>query len=199
MKRNILSRYAHTNAGEIIIDVAASRVQNLYNDFDKIAPYLKKNLDQDMVDYLVDCAREIGRASFVIRITLSQKPNEEVVARVKKSIQNFFVYLKELEKRKMRQMIRTSLILFGIGLSILFLALWVNQMLSASAGVIFHVFAEGLTVAAWVSLWEALATFLIQWAPHRQEIRLFERLSKASVYLHTPDELSVKSELDGAN
>jgi hypothetical protein len=199
MKRNILSRYAHTNAGEIIIDVAASRVQNLYNDFDKIAPYLKKNLDQDMVDYLVDCAREIGRSSFIIRITLSQKPDEEVVARVKKSIQNFFVYLKELEKRKMRQMIRTSLILFGIGLSILFLALWVNQMLSASAGVIFHVFAEGLTVAAWVSLWEALATFLIQWAPHRREIRLFERLSKAPVYLHTPDELSVKSELDSVN
>jgi hypothetical protein len=41
--------------------------------------------------------------------------------------------------------------------------------------------SEGLAVAAWVSLWEALANFLIQCPPHNREIRLYKHLADASV------------------
>jgi len=40
-----------------------------------------------------------------------------------------------------------------------------------------HVFAEGLIVAAWVSLWESLATFLIEWFPQLRNIKLYYRLA----------------------
>jgi hypothetical protein len=36
-------------------------------------------------------------------------------------------------------------------------------------------------IAAWVSLWEALAMFLVNWAPHRRLIRMYERIAKADV------------------
>jgi hypothetical protein len=39
-----------------------------------------------------------------------------------------------------------------------------------------------LTVAAWVSLWESIATFLIEWNPNRREIELCDRLATASVF-----------------
>jgi hypothetical protein len=32
-----------------------------------------------------------------------------------------------------------------------------------------------------VSLWEALAMFLVNWAPHRRLIRMYERIAKADV------------------
>ena len=185
MKKEILSRYARTDQGKVIIDVAAAKVQDLYNDFDRTAPYLKKDLDQDLVDYLVDCVREIGRTDFVIRISLIQRPDDVLETRVKRSIEKFFLYLKELEMRTMRKMLRTSLILFTIGLGILAIAVWVNRIMESSDSVVAHVFSEGLTVAAWVSLWEALATFLIQWTPHRQELRLFHRIVDAPVYLQS--------------
>ena len=181
MKRRILSRYACTDAGEVIIDVAASRIQDLYEDFDKTAPFLKKDLDQDLADYLADCAREIGRTPFAIRITLGALPDDATVERVRSSIHNYFLYLQELERRKVGKMARTSLVLLLIGIGVLALAVSVNQGLVESSGVMAHVFAEGLTVAAWVSLWEALATFLIQWAPVRNKIRLFKRLAEADV------------------
>ena len=47
LSKPILSRYETTAAGEIIIDVAAARVQDLYNDFDRNAPYVRRDLDQD--------------------------------------------------------------------------------------------------------------------------------------------------------
>jgi hypothetical protein len=172
-----------TDQGKVILDVAAAKVQDLYNDFDRTAPYLKRDLDQDLADYLVDCVREIGRKDFVIRINLVQRPDDVLENRVKESIENFFLYLKELEVRTMKKMLRTSLTLFTIGLGILAMAVWVNRIMTSSENVIAHVFAEGLTVAAWVSLWEALATFLIQWTPHRQDVRLFDRIAHAPLYV----------------
>jgi hypothetical protein len=51
-----------------------------------------------------------------------------------------------------------------------------------------NVFAEGLTVAAWVSLWEALAVLLIEWFPHRKNIVLYRRLANAElVFRSTAD------------
>jgi hypothetical protein len=53
----------------------ARRVEDLYNDFDKSAPYIRRDLDQDLADYLIGCARELGRVTFKILFTLSlQKP-----------------------------------------------------------------------------------------------------------------------------
>ncbi|MBL7077128.1 MAG: hypothetical protein ISS31_06635 [Kiritimatiellae bacterium] len=160
---------------------AAPRIQDLYEDFDKTAPFLKKDLDKDLMEYLAGCAREIGGTPFIIRITLGALPDDATVARVRSSTHNYFLYLRDLERRKVRKMARTSLVLLLIGIRVLAVAVSVNQRIGETSGVMAHVFAEGLTVAAWVSLWEALATFLIQWAPVRNEIRLFQRLAEADV------------------
>ena len=70
------------------------------------------------------------------------------------------------------RMLRRSAIPFGIGVSILFLSVSLNRYLGEDRSVIANVFAEGLTVAAWVSLWEALAIFLIEWLPYRRNLAL---------------------------
>ena len=43
------------------------------------------------------------------------------------------------------------------------------------------VIAEGLTIAVWVSLWEALAMFRVNWASDRRLIRMYERIARADV------------------
>ncbi len=180
-KKDIISRYAVTDTGEIIIDVSAQRVQDLYSDFDKTAPYIKKDLEEGLVEYLLDCSREIGNTKFVIHFNLDEPIDEESNLRVKESIKTYFSYLKELEIRKMRNMLRRSLFLLGIGLSILVSSLWISKITAFSENVLIQVVSTGLTVAAWVSLWESLATFLIEWSPNRNEIQLCDRFLTAPV------------------
>jgi len=74
-------------------------------------------------------------------------------------------------------MVRRSLVFFCIGVAILFISVWVNRWLGPDRTVVAHVFAEGLIVAAWVSLWESLATFLIEWFPQLRNIKLYHRLA----------------------
>ncbi len=181
MRREILDRYERTADEKLIISIATDRVEDLYNNFDKHTPYVKKELDQNLTEYLIDSVSEIGGDDFVIQFTLPVRPDEDMMSRVRKSIQNYFIYLKELESRKMARMTRTSFILFVIGVVILFMSVWINERFVLEQTVIVKVFAEGLNVAAWVSLWNAIATFLINWQPHRHQIKMYDNVSKASV------------------
>ncbi|MDH5190070.1 MAG: hypothetical protein OEW89_02345 [Gammaproteobacteria bacterium] len=59
-----------------------------------------------------------------------------------------------------------------------FMGMWSEP---CESSVMQKVFAEGLTVAAWVSMWEALATFLINWTPISKKIMLYKRIANTSV------------------
>jgi hypothetical protein len=181
-KKEILNRYALTETGKIIIDISANRVQDLYNDFDKTAPYIKKDLEGELVEYLLDCAREIGKNDLVIRFNIDEPIDKESSKRVKESVRKYFSYLKEVGSRQIRDMLRRSFFLLFFGLSLLMLSLWVNKITFSMENVFIQIIGPGLTVVAWISLWEAIATFLIQWRTKRKEIRLYERLSGVYIF-----------------
>jgi hypothetical protein len=187
MKKPILGRYELTEENQVVIDVAIRTVEDLYNNFDRTAPYMKKDLDQEFVDYIIDSVREIGDNGFVIRITLSNMPNEITMSRVRSSINTFFQYLKDTEHKALDTMFRRSFMLFGIGLALLALAIITTRKFSSNEGVLTEVFSQGLTIAAWVSLWEAIANLFVEWHPHNKDIRLYEKVMNSPVlFRHLP-------------
>jgi len=184
MKKLILERYPRTLDKKLIIEINAGKVEDLYDDFDKHAPYVRKELDQDLVDYIVDAVQEISREDFIIQFRLNTKPDESLTSRVIKSVHNYFRYLKQLEKRELAKMSRTSIIFFFIGFVILSLSVWINKKFINDESIFSHIITEGLTVAAWVALWNAIATFFINWAPRRRKIKMYERISQAHIHFH---------------
>ncbi len=181
MAKKILERYARSADNKIIIDITADRVEDLYNDLDKHAPYRRKELDQDLVDYIIDSASEIGKKQFVLQFRLATLPDTKLTSRIKISIRNYFEYLIALEHRELAKMTRSSAILFTIGVIILFLSVGINEKVAGQETAITDVFAEGLNIAAWVSLWNAMAHFIIDWAPRRQLIKMYDRISAAAI------------------
>lgn len=193
MKKRILDRYEHTADGSVIIDVAARRVEDLYEDFDKRAPYHKKDLDEDLVYYLTECVTEIGTADFVIRFMFEQFPSEEFMLRIRTSVHKFFIYQQESELAAMNKMLKSSITLLMIGVVILGLSLWFNHPYAASVTPSFFraVFAEGLTIVAWVSMWEGLATCLLHLPQHVLQVRRFRKIAEAPVvFQQQPDTFS---------
>jgi len=87
-------------------------------------------------------------------------------------------------------MIKRSIALLILGLTILTGSIWLRGTLAETRSVVFNVFLEGATVASWISLWESFATFLVSWMPHRKSIRIYERLAVAEVIVS-----KVKNEL----
>jgi hypothetical protein len=185
MRKEILERYELSGANEIIINIATDRIEDLYNNFDKKSPFLKKDLSEDFVTYLIDCVSEIEKEKFLIQISLDTPAETSSVSRVQNSIHQFFLYMKELETKQMRAKAKTSMILLGIGLFLAFISLFLSNTTAQNGSLVLGVLTEGLTVAAWVSLWEAIATFLIRWMPYRKKISLYEQIAHAKVTVTT--------------
>jgi hypothetical protein len=183
MKKDILERYDRTDDGHVVIDVYASKVEELYEDFDKQAPYHRKDLDEELAAYLIDCVREIGQVGFIIRISLDGTPSGEMQERIKTSLRKFFMYQRELESASMKRLLRKSLIFCFSGIVLLFLSLWLSGFMTSDPERSFYrqVMVEGVTIAAWVSIWESLSILLVNWWPSRQRIRLNSRIANAEV------------------
>ena len=179
MKKHIADRYERDPQGHIIIDVAADRVEELYSNFDRSAPFIRRDLDPELVDHLIRCAKEIGREPFTISFTLTRRPDEDRLIRIRRSVNNFFRYLVETQLQKVKGLVRRSMVLLSIGIALMFGSVVVNGRLGPDSSVFSEVMAQGLTVASWVALWEALATFLIDWLPQLGDVTLYQRLADA--------------------
>ncbi|MGE4419840.1 MAG: hypothetical protein AB7D38_08395 [Sulfurimonas sp.] len=177
----ILERYERADSGEVIIDVSTQKIEDLYSTFDKKSHFLKKDLNQDLVDYIIECATEIGETKFLIRFNFESKTEDESASRLKNSVKRFFVYLQEHEHAKMKEMLRKSGVLLLVGALLAALSIGMAESEFMEKSIVFSVLSEGLTVAAWVSLWEALAIFLIKWMPYKKKISLYERIANAKI------------------
>ncbi|MBN1554133.1 MAG: hypothetical protein JXA11_05275 [Phycisphaerae bacterium] len=197
-RKSILSRYDQTDDGKIIVDITTSRIEDLYNHLDRLSPYSRKDLAGNVSHYLLECAREIHPEPFVIRLSFTHEPSFELVGWVRNSIGSFFCYLEEVEKRRIRGMLRTSLLLLTVGITILVGVVWINRILPTGRGVLLSVFVEGLTVAGWVAMWESLASFLVLWIPRRNEIKLLRRVAEAPVLLATSKQTDPKRNVGAA-
>jgi len=81
----------------------------------------------------------------------------------------------------MKDMLKKSVTLLFIGAFIATISVFMHQSELMNRSIGYAVMAEGLTVAAWVSLWEALATFLIKWVPYKKKISLYKRIANAKI------------------
>ena len=76
MKKQILGRYSRTPDNKLMIDVVAGKVIDLFNDFDKHAPYIKKDLDPDLVEYMIleqDWIPELDRWRYLSDLSIITK------------------------------------------------------------------------------------------------------------------------------
>lgn len=181
MKKPILDRYARTDDGCVAIDVSTNRAADLYNNFDKTTPFAKKELDDDLVEYLVDSVQEIGPEDFVFRFYFPEADEPQLQSRIQASMKNYFLYLRELESRALGSMLRRSLVFFLAGCFLLLLSIQVNTAVTGSSGIFMRLLAEGLTISSWIALWESVALLLVNWLPGRKRIAMFGRMSAAPV------------------
>ena len=176
-KTESFKRHERDEHNRLLIDVSCDSVEDLFSHWDRNAPFIRRDLDSELADYLIESADELEREPFAIQFSFKHAVDEGSLIRVTKSINVYFHYLADSERRQIARMLRKSLLLLLLGLIVLFVAIWVGEWMGPNRSVLENVFAEGLTIAAWVSLWESLATFLIEWFPARKRVQLYLRLA----------------------
>ncbi len=123
---------------------------------------------------------------FVIRIYLPVPVQERHRKRVRRSIRNYFRYLELLERRKLKKMLWKSFLLFCLGMILLTVSMILKENMGGrSTGVGHELVIEGLTVAAWVSLWSVFTGLIFQLAEIIGNKLIFRRIAGSEVVFKT--------------
>lgn len=198
MKQDIFSRYESHSSRRLAIDVSVGKIEELFEDFDSAASYVKKDLDQDFVDYLIESVQELGGYDFVIRINLPMHVQEKHRKRVRKSIRGYFRYLELLERRKLRKVLWKSFLLFSLGMFLLTLSIALKGNMAHLSGMTQELMTEGLTIAAWVSLWSSFASLIFELTTIVSDIRIFRRIASREVVFKEREKPRIIGTVDAA-
>jgi hypothetical protein len=174
-------RYEFTSDGQAIIDISVEAISDLFNSFDKKAAFTRRELDQDFVEYLIECVKEIGSFDFYIRISIEQEFNLIQENNLRKAIKNYFAYLYELERLKFRKEMRKFFLLMMFGISLLALTSKYKIPDAANVELWLKTLQEGLIIASWVAIWEASTAIIFAWNPYFTNSSVYRKILEAEI------------------
>lgn len=164
------------------VDIRLNTVEQLFDNRDP-APFRERDLDPDLVEYLVAAAEDLaplGKFKVVFWIAQHCVPEE-----VQTGYQAHFAYeLERIERRKRRQR-RTGQVALVIGLALLVVLLSVSELLVPSKSTAARILREGLAILSWVVMWRPVEALIYDWLPIRRERKIMERLQDAPTEVRT--------------
>jgi hypothetical protein len=168
--------------GARCVDIRLNTVEQLFDNRDP-APFRERDLDPDLVEYLVAAAEDLasfGRFKVVFWIAQQCVPEE-----VQTGYQAHFAYeLERIERRKRRQR-RTGQVALVLGLALLVVLLSVSELLAPSTSGAVRALREGLAILSWVVMWRPVEALIYDWLPIRRERKIMERLHDAPTEVRT--------------
>ncbi len=157
-------------------------VDQLFDNRDP-APFRERDLDPDLVEYLVAAAEDLaslGPVKVVFWIAQPCVPDE-----VQTGYRAHFMYeLARLERRGRRQR-RIGQLALVLGLALLVVLLSISELLAPAETGVIRALREGLAILSWVVMWRPVEALIYDWLPIRRERKLMERLHDAPTEVRT--------------
>jgi hypothetical protein len=177
----------HT-AGESVIEVRITRIEQLFNSFDP-SPFDERDLDADAEAHIAGWARELPRDS-AIRIILHMPPDEARRAEERglaSALTNYFRVRADWTDRDRRELFRLGWRYLSVGMPVLLFCLLASQMLPRwiGEGPVADFIGQSLIILGWVANWKPLETFLYDWWPLQRRAQLYRRIADAAVEIRT--------------
>jgi len=158
------------------IDVQLATLDQFFDNRDP-APFRERDLDPDLVEYLVAAAEDLSRGLFRVAFWFAASVATE---KVEAAYRAHFAYEIERIDRARKRERRTGQLSFLIGTMLLVLLVAFAQ-LAARIPRIGHALGEGLTISSWVVMWRPIHTLIYDWIPSRRSRKSMARLHAAAI------------------
>lgn len=169
--------------GRSCIDIEVKHSRQLFDGRDP-APFRERDLDEDVVDYLVAAAQEIPRTKpLKIVVTISEDPEPHLApGAIADAVREHFIHERGQIGRRLGEHVRRGRMFLSIGLAMLVVFLTLAGLTaSLPAGPLRDILREGLVITGWVAMWRPLEVLLYDWWPLVDERRQVNRMLEATV------------------
>jgi hypothetical protein len=174
----IYERDKKTNA--FIISVAIENYADIFNELDP-APFRKRDLDQDLRDYLEDSSADIPlKYNIILQFNVSFEAKDlEKEEKIESGLKTYFSFVRDQLGSRIRKSYEKSVI-YVFGAFFLLSASYLLRLVLTSNSF-FTILIEGITIGGWVFLWEAISTFAFRNRDSRSKYRQYKRFANAAI------------------
>jgi hypothetical protein len=169
--------------GKILIEIKLTSVIQLFNSFDP-APFHEKELDTAAEHYIVDTVDDFPqKTQFKIIIYLpSELAASDRAKTIAPAIQNHFQYKTLIAERKFRSRLKYGRFSLLVGLSFLFISLFIGEyLLSITNSIVTQLIAMALLVTGWAAMWEPVTVLLYELWPLIQMKKVYQKISTSEI------------------
>lgn len=176
--------------GRSCIDLNVRESRQLFDGRDP-APFRERDLDEDVVEYVLGAALEIPRKQpLAIVVTIADEPEprlgEDVIA---EAVRAYFDHTRNQIGHRLADHVRRGRMFLGLGLTMLVVFLTLAEFTaSLPGGSLRDILREGLVITGWVAMWRPLDVLLYDWWPLVDERRQVTRILEAPVSIRYGNE-----------
>jgi hypothetical protein len=166
------------------IEVRVAELRQLFDEIDP-SPFQERDLDPKAAAFIVEWSGDLPASAplaLVVHLDRAAGPPEEAIL-LRDAVHEFFRQRAVGSRRQLRELFRRGRISLAIALVFLAASIGVGDALAMSSpdSHVIAVLREGLLIVGWVAMWRPLEVFLYDWWPIRNELRLYDRLSRMAV------------------
>lgn len=185
--RELKNIYGSNSKNDIIIDIQLDGYRDVYSEWD-YSPFQNRDLDDDFVEYLLECSYEIGhRYNMKVVFHLPKMikdENKEIKSTT--GIRHFFAYQFKRNRNYMFRVIRDTVVFFLLGTLMITFSTILKNTLNIS--LFNQVLVEGLYIGGWVMMWEMFSTWFFEVNKYRNKLKHFKRLQNIEYEYFYADE-----------
>ena len=181
LKKELKKIYAFEGTeSRFFIDVQLEDYRDAYSEWD-FSPFINRDLDEDLIDFLLECSYEIPRKYPVtIRLHILHQTYDALrEGRSLQGMKNFFVYqMRKIRNKKLR-VYKDILTYLIIGIVLLLAGFYSHRILEENMAI--TVLSEGLFIGGWVMMWEMFSAWFFDVKKLNRMKRHFQRLHDCDI------------------
>jgi hypothetical protein len=177
----LMERYRREN-NILCIDVRFHEFKQLYDGRDP-SPFYERDLDEDLVRYLVMSCEEIAHDE-PIKIVMNEVQPISILQQKEDFVQalhSYFEHEVRSTDNELKYLFRQGRTSLAFGLSFLILCVFFAIKFFGDVAVMSRIIHEGLIIIGWVALWKPINIFLYEWWPFLRKKRVYKLLSTIKI------------------
>jgi hypothetical protein len=179
-ERKIFERYEKEN-NRYIIQISTNTLRDLFNKYDRTSSFIKRDLNQDLAEYLFESASDLDGREFYVCLNLhSEKQADELEENVNRGIDSYFEYeINKIEKKREQILIKIILHVL-LAIVCFFLSYMLNKFIKVDS-FLYVLFVESIVIAAWVLMWPVFSDFIYELFAIRHTIKIYKKIIDADL------------------
>lgn len=176
-----MERYRQEN-NTFCIDVSFHEFKQLYDGRDP-SPFQERDLDENLVRYLVMGCEEIPRDQPIKIVMIApdlksetQQKDDFILA-----LHQYFDHEVRLTNNELKYLFKQGRVSFLFAFSFLTFCIFLAVKFAGDSSIFNKVLYEGLSIMGWVALWKPLNIFLYEWWPYVRKKRVYKLLATIQV------------------